>query len=562
MNQTNRNSDPAQEDRIDRTTSTRAAASWLAVAVSLGILGCFVFKDLPSSPLKITLAVCGALLIALGYLFDRFNWKQAGLAVTALLLALAIAGAYFENHKRVNQLVMRQRISAWNVFHYVLGTKYFDQTGYFDLYNTALLADQDGDKFFASVPLTRNMHTYRDLPRLQALKMAEEDGIRGRFTDQRWSEFKKDLAAIQSHRSAKGWQGTLRDLGYNPSPAWLIVHRPLLNYLDISKETTLKWLCSLDLVFYALTFLVLVWALGLRIAAASALWACLYFGNEDLMIGGYLHYDWLLFTVLAVGLYRKGHPLASAPVLAYVAMIRGFPGLLAVGPAVCWLRETITTRKLPRKLTVFLVALGFCCLAMIALGSTTARGPGAWMEWQQKISIHSKNHPLFAKRSGLGSLFARDYQKDRWSMSIEARRTVLKRNRPAWGFAKWTLVGLTLLAMIRRRDENAMLLGFAIIFATLVISRYYATVWVLMLAWMPLDRRKIGNLLISVYLFLLIAAFYWYDALPGINAWRSYYYFNAAMLLFFIAVIANFLAQDVVALVKRFRKPQPLTTEF
>ena len=65
-------------------------------------------------------------------------------------------------------------LNSWNIFHYTLGTKYFDELGYFDFYEGVLLADADGDKVWRSSDSTRDLNTYRSISVGKALKNARQ----------------------------------------------------------------------------------------------------------------------------------------------------------------------------------------------------------------------------------------------------------------------------------------------------------------------------------------------------------------------------------------------------
>ena len=516
-------------------------------ATILGVVGCFALNGANVPGTKIGMTIAAMVLLVAGWVADRRKAWKAGMVITAVLGSMVITTAYVAEHKKTHKLLVNHRIHAWNVYHYVLGTKYFDEVGYFDLYLASFKADAEGKNIFGQARRTRDMHTYDVISRKRALAMADELQVKEHFSEKRWKQFRKDLRQIQRHRSAKGWTETVLDLGYNPSPAWLIVHRPLLNYYDVSKRKTLAHLCSLELLMYLVLIAVAWWGFGARFAMVASLWVLTYFGNANLLVGSYFHYDWLFLTVLAVALYHKGHPILSAPVLGYVAMMRGFPGLLAIFPAVAWVRELIRTRKLPRKYTAFCLTLAVTCGAMVALGSTTDRGFGAWSEWREKISLHSYHHPLFAKRAGLKRMFVHDYKDGRWHMRIDARKDVMERNEPAFNAVKWSLIALCVLAMVRRRDLDGMLLGLAVAFLLLVTSRYYVSVWILMFAWTPMDRRQIGNLIVSLALFGGTLFYHALEGFPKLSTWKTYYYFNAYMLAFFVVIIVGFLIADLRA---------------
>ncbi len=529
-------------------------------AVTAGIVGGRGLLDTPITGVKIGLCIAAMVVLVIGALADRRQRKRSALVATALMGMLAVCGATVENSRKTRRLLVEQKIHAWNVFHYVLGTKYFDELGYFDLYNAALLADSEASRVFADCKMTRDLHTHKELHRDRALQRAERDKLRQRFGPERWAEFKQDLSRIQRHRRADGWCKTIRDLGYNPSPAWLIVHRPLLNAVDISNTRTLVRLCSIELLLYLLLVAVMWWAFGARPALAATLWLNVYFGNTNLLVGSYLHYDWLVLTVLAVALYRKGYAIWAAAVLGYVAMMRGFPGLLAIHPAIVWLRELITRRRFSRRHTAFLLTLALTCALMVGLGSTTGRGFEAWQEWREKITVHAYHQPLFSKRIGLKRLFIHDYKTGKASITTGRRIKVMERNTPAFRAISGALVGLALLAMVRRRDHNGMLLGLVPIFALMVISRYYASVWILAFTWAAVDRRRIANLLSSLFLFGWVAGVYLYEELGGVDTWHSYYAANLAVGILFLALILRFLIRDGIHLYRARREARSVGT--
>ena len=104
--------------------------------------------------------------------------------------------------------------------------------------------------------------------------------------------------------------------------------------------------------------------------------------------------------------------------------------------------------------------------------------------------------------------------------------------------------------MIRRDDYDGMLLGFAAVFAIMLLSRYYISFAVLFFTWFCLRKRKIGNLLSILWLFALVALFYWQMEYGSKNIKNAYFTFNFGLTLYFVAVGANFLIRDLWAVVK------------
>ena len=489
-------------------------------------------------------------LMAVGWFADLRKWATFGKAVTSVLVILAVITMAAELGGSTKSLVKKGRINAWNAFHYVLGTKYFGEIGYHDFYNAAVLADSEGAHRFEKVRTVRDLQTYEHIRVTRAISQARKAGVRERFTDERWAEFQGDLAAMGKHRASKRWQGPLNDLGFHPSPAWLILHMPLLNAVDIQDETTLSALCGLDLLLIVLTIAALWWGFGLRTAAVSTLWLHLYFGNSTLMVGGYFHYDWMFWTILAAALYRKEKFLAAGAVLAYPAMMRGYPGLLALGPGICVARALVTRHRPERKHVAFVVALVLSCGLIVGLSSATRHGPSAWLDWKEKISKHASIHPTGRQRIGLEFLYAHDFERFGWDIPKKMRPMILGHNHGKYRTMQAVLLALFGLALLGRRDEEGMLIALGIILVVMVLSRYYHSVWILVFALMPTDRWKVGHLVASLGFMGLLLIYYLTN---GTSEMHRYHVYNIGLLIYFAALAVAFLGYDVSRLLVRYR---------
>src|SRR5690349_11264366 len=65
-------------------------------------------------------------------------------------------------------------VQVADMFHYYLGTKYFQEIGYSDLYNAVLVADTEQGNQLARLPFYTDLRTYQNTSRERAL----EDGAR------------------------------------------------------------------------------------------------------------------------------------------------------------------------------------------------------------------------------------------------------------------------------------------------------------------------------------------------------------------------------------------------
>lgn len=466
-------------------------------------------------------------------LWRELAWACGGYMVFVFVMATVLPNGLF-----------LKPLNSWNIFHYVLGTKYFDELGYFDLYDGILLADHEGKKVFSIHKHTRDLRSYRMKSIEHALVQAKQRGIRDRFTRKRWREFKRDVASILELRKPKDWGRVIQDRGFNPSPVWLLIHEPLLNSVDIHSQTILAILCYSQMLLYCVTFALAWWAFGPQRTLLGALWFGFYFGNWGLKLGGYFSHDWFCYTICALALYKKRRYCGAGILLAYPAMMRGFCGLLALYPAVAWLKQVVRFRKPARRHTVFLFSLVLACLGLIALTGIQNRGFGVWKEWKKKIGIHAKFHRYYCWRIGLRYFFVHDYDQNSWRISLKKRMELDKQNKVPFYLGAGLLTALSLLAMVRRKENDGFILALPVIFSLFVLSRYYWSIGVLLFGWHDFDRRRIGNKLSHLFLFFVIAFYTFHRLVLKPPCRATYHYFNFALLIYFVVIVSYFLFRD------------------
>jgi hypothetical protein len=475
-----------------------------------------------------------------------FTWPTPAEFIFAALLLVFLVAAVMTSPSLSNRAPWNNKLHTWNVFHYAICTKYFDEVGYHDFYKAVLLADLEMDRIFSTKWMTRDLHTYKKIRIGQSLGMAKKEGLRERFTDERWEEFKGDLQALLSFEPNNFWKRPIADRGFNPSPAWLFFHKPFLNSVDISKKRNLLILSHMQLPFYLLTFLFVWWAFGSRKAILIFFWFILFFENIDRVFGGYFSYDWFFLTVIAVSLYKKGYYIASGPILAYVAMMRGFPGLLALHPALQVMISILRKRKPKPQHMRFLASLIVSCLAIVMLSSIVTGGFSSWLDWKGKIETHSTYQVQSAKRVGLEHLFVQNKIFNHYNGNMipqELRVAWAKKNRSTVRALQVILMALTIAAMIRRSDYDGLLLGFIPIFALTLISRYYFSVDVLLLTFVFGMSKKASTLSVS-YLFGLLLSLRFLEMFGFLPSRPIFIAFNIGMLVYFIAVATALIVYD------------------
>lgn len=438
---------------------------------------------------------------------DHREWKQ-GLACVALAftligqresrrpslqwvactgLALTLATSFWiENGRNWNKLVRGKYIQVWNTYHYYLGSKYFSELGYLDLYIQSLRADEERLGKWKRTRTVMDLRDYGKLTRRQALKLADPNA----FSPARWEEFKADLAVLQQHATEDTLKNVLDDHGYNATPFGQFINHALSSAFSIQSVPQRTILLSMDLWAVAGVFILAARAFGLRRSLSAACLYVLFFGTHGFQVGGFFRFDWFVATAAALCLFKMDRPRMAGWALAYGAMTRIFPGFMAFAVMILWAGRTLRTRRLEPATTAFLLHFGLACSVMAALGEIGApNGESNWMRFKDKMALHSGEHHLGPHRLGLKRLMVYDFEEGAMPKG-SAKEATFQQQAATYRMAQLAALALTLAALWRRRTGDAMLAGLASTFWLVVLSRYYWALWVVFL-WM--DGRAEGD---------------------------------------------------------------------
>jgi len=486
---------------------------------------------------------------------------------TAILAGLALSATLLNNGSSVYRALSGDYIRAWNVYHYYVGSKYFAELGYDDLYAATLAADDEWRRSrrgatpeewgrmaltpdFSDIAQTRSMETYLRIPRAKATAGFSRE----LFSDERFEQLGRDTRALRPHLDPGTWKAVLTDLGFNPSPAWSVLGTPIANLVPIDRPAS--WLiANSDLPLLLVMFGAVWWAFGPRAAFVALVWLNAIHFNRGRFAGGFLQYDWLVSMVVGFALYHKGRARAAGVVYSWGVMTRAFPAFLvfpiAVGLAADLVRNRrgdpgvrrpgLLSRLDPRRLR-FVAALALACAAIFGLSHLTGRGLDAWPEWGSKIARHSHLHPVMdPQRIGVGRLVLHEPSADDpWAAARGDREEQLQQS----GVLKRAIqiAGLLLLAaaLVRRRDEDAMALMLFGVFLILTLSRYYASAWILLLFLEARPdgpgRPRLAPVLAGGFLLLMAAVFHAVGSRTG-----RYFLVNYEALAMFVALCTLFL---------------------
>lgn len=530
--------------------STRRTAAEYGTALAAVALAAAATAAFDRTAVRLVLALASLLLLALP-LAPRLGQRISGANQTRLLMVLAAAAASHGASLELWQLSSSPWVRVWNVYHYYLGAEYFEELGYFDLYDATLRADREGADYWRGIHRVRNLRTYQVEPR--ALGEARFDP-RDRFSDQRWQEFREDVAALQTQLPPRRWRSIFRDRGYNPPPLWTFVGQRLTAWLPATSLVALKILVSLDLLLLVMTFRLIYRTFGDRSAFLVLLFIALSPVNTARLVGGFLQYDWFCAIAAATCFLQRDKPIAAAAAMAYAAMSRAFPLILVVSALLPVATFWVQHGKIRRPSYRFFLAFGLFCLLGLGLGSLTGRGPAAWAEFAASIGHHSEEHTYGQRRVGLKHWFTHDLTTWSFDEGAAERREQFARQRPlyqataALGFAAFGL------AAYRRRRQDALLLGLVPLFLLTASSRYY---WAC-LALLPLmsrvglgGRKRVDRLNLAQA--GLYGGFYLFTWLQP-DRYASYSFFNLLMIFFLALLLGTYLAREAKAR-RRRRNP-------
>jgi hypothetical protein len=220
----------------------------------------------PYSPYVGTIlpVVVAAILIAV-----RMVQRKARTAVPrwyVLTLAVCLAAA-IGNYVAFGEFRYDSYMNEWDVTHYYMGTKYATELGYHHLYEAIWLADHDTG-LRSSATQVRSLRTYGMVS--TATLLAHGDGIRGRFSPERWREFCEDIAWLKVQLPVPRWTILTEDHGHNGPPTWTAAIGTLTNMLSIRNLVARWFMLLIDPVLLLLALAGLTWAYGFEAAALTA----------------------------------------------------------------------------------------------------------------------------------------------------------------------------------------------------------------------------------------------------------------------------------------------------
>lgn len=523
---------PSQAVRLGELSSASAASrpSRIEVAIGLFVVALAAWLE-PSAISRGLLAALGATVL----IWPAAKSRGAERLRTRLIVLVALASLTLSVSGRLPEFVTSWKVRVWNVYHYYLGAKYFEELGYVGLYDATLRADSEGEGYWREIRRVRNLETYEVEDRNRSADRFDPSEV---FEPARWQEFRRDVEGLAHHRSPPRWTGIFVDRGYNGTPLWTVVGSTLTRFAPADRPVALKILCSLDLALLIATFWLLWRTFGTRAAALVLLLLTSSPVNIGRFVGGFLQYDWFCAVTASACLYRRRRPAAAAGALAYATLTRIFPVLFFATGVIPLVRSWWRTGRPPRRQLRFAGAFAAWCVVGLLVSLANGRGVDGWREFATGIKLHKESHLYGERRVGLQFLFTYELGSLDFNDSEAARVPIYQRQKGLFAASAAGLLVYTLVVAWRQRSWNARLLGLVPTFALLVTSRYYWSY----LALLPLTGGPRGPPAVRARWLggaqlLLFAAFYAVDFRDG-DPYATYIVFSALLLVYLMFALS------------------------
>lgn len=445
--------------------------------------------------LRLLIAAAGLAAFAWGLRRRRSTLSERWRRGLLVVLAVAALAAYY------NFFLYRHfgTTKDGDAFTYYVGSKYFSELGYFDLYDCTVAALVDLElrdrPQGASVPLVLDLPEVRDLRTLEIQTSGELLGASGRcrssFENDRWAGFVSDVDWFRDHTHPASWPLTFLDHGYHPTPVWTLAGGSLAN-LTAAGDPGFLLLVLADCALIVLLLAAVAWAFDLEVACLAAivwgtghLWSYAWIGDS------YLRNLWLAAAIAGLACLRRECHFAAGALLALASLLRLFPGAFAAAFLLHAARRSWTARRITAPARRFV--LGLAAGSVVLLAATivaSGRGLDDYRGFADKISVFADTE--FSNTVGLPVL-ARQLETANAEPHPERTRFLV-------GALRLALIGW-LLAMFwktlpRIGGWQAAALGFAWIPMLAAPANYYHS-FVLAAALLAAERRRIAVLLLA-----------------------------------------------------------------
>lgn len=412
------------------------------------------------------------------------------------LVALTLVAAL--NYSRWGYTLWTDRVDTYDLIHYYLNSKYFDELGYYDLYPAVILVDhENGGPVYEERGkyMAQDDSGHHTEPIEHALARGEI--VKNtKFTPELWAAFTHDSLVLQREivgfeRDPKQWFEMINDHGFNGTTAWTVLAEPIA---DVVPVEYVKVLGYIDVVMLGGAVALVGWAYGLE----TSLWVLTflfltYSGRWPTYSWAFLRYDYLAAMLGCMALLRKGYPLLGGVLAGWSASLRLFPAMYMWGPfakGIVGLAEKRVHKSL------LILAGGFLLgVAGIEAAAIARYGTDPIEVHLENMSDHNDSIQLSSRRIGLALALSYNGHLEPKRLVTE-RKYVIEAQKPLRYGLSIAILVIMGYGMRRLRDDEAYGFGFIPFFLITTASYYYyvtrATLSVLHAAELDKLRNRVG----------------------------------------------------------------------
>jgi hypothetical protein len=389
------------------------------------------------------------------------RWLRARRDETAALgVVAALSLAVYADFLRV-------RVHYHEVAHYYLGSKYFDELGYWGLYTAMLRADAEQHGAL-QVTDARDLTGSRLLVPSHVLLLRSQP-VKDAFTPDRWLAFKEDFTLLYD-RLGPHYAGVLRDHGFNASPLWALIGGAVTNLVPSGSLWGIRALVLLDLPLLLGTLVAVARCFGLRAAFLSVIHFAVLFGATFGWTGGaVLRHMWFSASLLALCAFQRARPALAGSLLAFSAMLRVFPAFFMAGVVLGSIQDVRLRRRWSGPHRAALAGFLLAATGLFVVTGLLPRGYESWVDFADNLSRHTQ--AVLANLVGLTRALCTPAELG-WGLMATA--SVRPAVRAVQLVTVLPAVAVAVALVARRRDlVGASALGVPLIFASVDLTSYY-----------------------------------------------------------------------------------------
>lgn len=422
-----------------------------------------------------------------------------------VLMALIFVAGFAEFYGRKIQRVSFAH--RWDVYHYAIGPKYYEELDYFALYDCTVVALPR-----KQLPDSTKIKDLRTHLKTTAGSVRAHNDCNERFTPKRWQEFRHDVSTLRELGKPEQFGHVLGDRGYNGTPFHSLVAGKTAELIRFSPGG-LNRAALIDLIGLWVLFVVVTRAFGWRVGLVFALFFVTNVVDRNGALGAsFLRYLWMISLGLGVSMLKLRRYAGAGFFLVAAAMLNVFPLLFMLGPIVKGVVEWVRTRRLAPHYRRFFASLTLSTLLLGGASVAHADGIGNYENFFDNMEVHMRGTPTEKVDDietmpgfGVGLKFPFMYRgqhssKDKFSRVRKSEE--FREIKPMVVVIALGLLGFATMLASRLDDvEASVLVGFTAFFGLLGTVGYYFTCASLLILLLHRRIREPGGLLLTAALF-------------------------------------------------------------